>query len=90
MNTLLVSYDLNKPKQDYETLLKHLRSYGTYWHHLDSFWLVKSTETATQLRDTLKALIDTNDELLVMNVTGDGWASTGFTEKGTKWLKDHV
>ena len=36
MNTVLISYDLNQPGQDYPDLLTKLRSYGTYWHHLDS------------------------------------------------------
>ena len=86
MNTLLVGYDLNRPLQDYPRLLAYLRSGGTWWHHLDSTWLVVTTFTATQLRDALLPLIDANDELLVIDVTGRPRAWRGFDQRGSAWL----
>lgn len=90
MNTLLISYDLNRPHQDYPKLLDKLRSYGTYWHHLDSLWIIKTSESAKEMRDVLKAFIDSNDELLVVNITGDPAAWTGFSDRASKWLKDNL
>jgi len=90
MNTLLVGYDLNKPSQNYEGLIDALKSYGTWWHHLDSTWLVRTTKTPSQLRDELKELIDANDELLVMNVSGDVWATAGFEKRANDWLQEHA
>jgi hypothetical protein len=90
MNTVLISYDLNQPGQDYSDLLTKLRSYGTYWHHLDSLWIIKANETAEVLRDVLKSYLDKNDELLVVNITGNPAAWTGFSDQGSKWLEENL
>lgn len=90
MNTLLVGYDLNKPTQNYAGLIEALKSHSTWWHHLDSTWLVKTAKTPSQLRDELMELIDANDELLVMNVTGDLWASAGLQQRANDWLQENV
>ena len=48
MSILLVTYDLNKPNQDYETLYEILKSAPSWWHHLDSTWLIRTEETPNQ------------------------------------------
>lgn len=90
MNTILIGYDLNKAGQDYAELIKSIKAYGTWWHHLDSTWLIRTESSAKEVRDALKPLIDTNDELLVINVTGRAAAWSGFNEKGSNWLKEHL
>jgi hypothetical protein len=90
MGTFLVGYDLNKSGQDYGELIDTLKGFGTYWHHLDSTWIIESDLSHTEIRDLLKAHIDANDELLVVNITDDAAAWAGFNAKGSKWLKDHL
>ncbi|BBX31721.1 SinR family protein [Mycolicibacterium mageritense] len=90
MNTILVSYDLNTPGKDYDGLIKKLNSYGIYWHHLDSFWPIKTNDTHKEVRDLPRPYLGKNDELLVMNVTGDAAAWAEFTDRGGKWLKDNL
>jgi len=90
MNTLLIGYDLNKTGQDYDSLIEAIKSDGTWWHHLDSTWLVKTSQTATAVRDQLQRHIDANDELLVVDITGDAAAWYGFNEKANIWLKDNL
>lgn len=92
MNTLLVGYDLNKQGQKYEELIEFLKGDVNWWHHLDSTWLIKTEKSAAVFRDELRSnkLIDNNDEVLVINVTGDAAAWHGFNEKGSKWLKDNL
>ncbi|MBB1194940.1 SinR family protein, partial [Flavobacterium sp. SOK18b] len=54
-----IAYDLNSPGRDYSTLIDCIRSYGTWWHHLDSTWfIVSENKTASQIRDELGKLID--------------------------------
>ncbi|MFB7398811.1 hypothetical protein ACFCZR_01410 [Streptomyces rubiginosohelvolus] len=38
-------------------------------------------------RDALKAYIDSNDKLWVVDVSGDGWASVRLDAADTDWLK---
>lgn len=89
MKTLMVGYDLNKSGQNYDNLIKALKSYGTHWHHLDSTWLIRTSKTCTEVREELKSLVDRNDELLVAELSGTA-AWYGFSERGSKWLKAHL
>jgi hypothetical protein len=86
VQTLLVGYDLNRPGQDYENLIEGLKRTGVWWHHLDSTWIVRTEETPAELRDRLKPHIDTNDEVLVIDVTGRAAAWMGFCKKAGDWL----
>lgn len=90
MKTYLIGYDLNKSGQDYKDLIDKIKAtFSTWWHHLDSTWIVKSDLSAVQIRNLLKPFIDSNDELLVASLSGESaWA--GFNDKGSKWLKDHI
>lgn len=89
MKTLLVGYDLNRPGQDYSDLIEHLKSYDNWWHHLDSTWVIRTSDSAKDVRDAVKAYMDSNDKLLVVELTGVGaWA--GFNEEGSQWLFDHL
>lgn len=88
MKTLLVGYDLNKAGQDYSVLIEKLKSYGAWWHHLDSTWLIKTELSASEVRDDLKKLVDSNDELLIIDVTGRARAWSGFNARGGTWLKE--
>lgn len=90
MNTLLIGYDLNKAGQDYSELIAGIKGYGTWWHHLDSTWLIRTEHSVKEVRNTLKSLIDVNDELLVVDVTGRSAAWTGFNQKGIDWLQQHL
>ena len=90
MSTILIGYDLNKTGQDYNDLIEKIKSLGAWWHHLDSTWIVKTNQSAVAVRDMLGPLIDSNDELLVIDITGDAAAWKGFNERGSKWLKDNL
>lgn len=90
MKTLLVGYDLNTPGKDYAKLIERLKTFPTWWHYLDSTWLIRSDQTAVQVRDDLKRLIDTNDELLVIDVSGDVAAWAGFSDRAGQWIKDNI
>lgn len=90
MGTLLIGYDLNKNDADYAELIDAIKELGSaWWHHLDSTWLVKTDLSATAVRDALKPYLDSNDEMLVIDVTGDWHAWIGFNAKGSAWLKEN-
>jgi hypothetical protein len=86
MRTLLVGYDLKKPGQNYGPLYEKLKSYQTWWHALDSTWMVRADLTVVQLRDQLRPFIDSNDGLLVMDVTSDAAAWVGFSQQASDWI----
>lgn len=90
MNTLLVGYDLNKSGQKYDDLIKRLKQYSKCWHHLDSTWLIRTEDSHKTVRDTLKKLIDSNDELLVIDVAADAAAWAGFNDEAGQWIRDNL
>lgn len=89
MSSRLIGYDLSRPGQEYSDLYEAIKSYETWWHQLDSTWIIESSQTTEQIRNHLKQYVDSNDKLLVVALTGEG-AWTGFNQKGTQWLKDHL
>lgn len=90
MKSYMIGYDLNKSDKDYEGLIKKIKEIsGTWWHHLDSTWIIKTDKSAVEIRDLLKPYIDDNDELLVAHLGGEAaWA--GFNQKGAIWLKNNL
>lgn len=72
MPLFAITYDLKRPGQDYPTLWKALRDAGAQ-RALESVWMVKNNQTAIEIRDVLKGMIDTNDRLLVVDVST--WAA---------------
>lgn len=91
MSNILIGYDLNKAGQNYNALITDIQtSFPTYWHCLDSTWIVVTDLTPTQVRDHLKGHLDANDELLVIDITGKGAAWTGFAGDCSSWLKNNL
>ena len=83
-----ISYDLNSPGKDYTNLIDNIKSYGYWWHHLDSTWFIKSEKKTSEIRDHLSKFIDSNDEILVFKV-GNSWAGKGFSQRGFDWLRNN-
>lgn len=89
MTTYIVSYDLNAPGQQYKPLIEYLESLPNWWHHLDSTWVVVTPLSPAELRDTIGAFLDANDELLVVKSAGVG-AWRGFADRASQWLKSNL
>jgi hypothetical protein len=70
MKKYLISYDLDKPGQDYTDLIAALRKAGAI-KVLYSQWGLETTSTAVQIRDYLRKFIDGNDRLLVVELSGE-------------------
>ncbi|MBN8843447.1 MAG: hypothetical protein J0H88_09380 [Sphingomonadales bacterium] len=85
MAIFIISYDLRAPGRNYDGLHKALRDYA-FAKPLESFWLIESTASAGAIRNTLKAHIDKNDRLVVIEFTTNaGWATFGIQEDVMAW-----
>lgn len=90
MRTMLVGYDLNRRGQNYPGLYEALKAVPLWWHYLDSTWLLRTEESAAQLRDRLSPHIDAGDELLVIDVTNPEAAWSGFDQRASQWIRDNL
>ena len=89
MSALLISYDLNKPGQNYDKLYAKIKELRTWWHYLDSTWIVVSALTPSQAFERLKPVLDKSDSVLIVNVTGDSY-SGWLPQDAWDWLRKHV
>jgi hypothetical protein len=89
MPVYMVGYDLNNPGKDYGELIAAIKGYGTWWHHLDSTWLIVTEQTTTEVRDYVKQFMDQNDELLVTKLSG-AWATANIPKSGNDWLQKNM
>lgn len=84
-----VSYDLNTPGKKYEELYDKLRSFNGYNHIMDSTWLVCSDQSASDVFDIIKSVIDKNDNVFISKVNPNeysGWLS----QKKWDWIKRNI
>ena len=88
MNTLLISYDLIGDEQlpDYQRVFDYIKSFDGWAKPLQSVWLVKTTKSASVVRDELKSKTDSDDRILVINITGSGWATSFISKSVNEWM----
>ncbi len=70
MALFLIAYDLDKPGQNYDAMHEQLEEWGAK-RVLESTWMLNSSLTTAEMRDTLsatKGLLDSNDRLVVVRV----------------------
>lgn len=62
---LLVTYDLDKPGQNYEAVHAKIKSLGRWYHPQFSVFYLHSTLSPKQAHDAIAAVMDSNDKLIV-------------------------
>ena len=81
----LITYDLNKPGQDYSKLYETIKAMGAWWHYLDSTWLVDTSLSSGQVRDGVLKVMDQTDRVLVVRFSSD-W-SAFLTNDAADWIR---
>lgn len=85
---MLVSYDLHKPVKDYEKLHTAIKNLGSWWHYLESVWLIETNSSAAEVGKHLIQFIDKDDRLMAIRISKDydGWLPT----EAWSWLNEKV
>lgn len=86
---LLITYDLKQPGRDYAGLYEAIKRCGTsWWHYLDSAWLVDTAMAPDLVVAELRKHTDANDLLLVIKVTPpyQGW----LPKDAWEWINARV
>ncbi|MCE8042448.1 hypothetical protein HOP60_09810 [Halomonas daqingensis] len=84
MANYIVAYDLHTPGQDYKSLREAFEAYGYYYKPLRSTWLIKTTQSSEQIRNNLMRVLDSNDKLIVLKLSGEAAWTNGFDND---WLQ---
>jgi hypothetical protein len=87
MSVKLITYDLDKPGQDYTDLLKEIKSFS--WARLsESSYAVDTDLSPSQLYDRLSPYTDANDTIYVIPLHSP---YRGFGPKEVNdWLERHL
>ncbi|KGT79660.1 hypothetical protein MA20_11660 [Bradyrhizobium japonicum] len=89
--SILIAYDIHPAMEPaYDNLVQAIQSMGAWWHHLETVWIVRSDRTPEEIRDALKIYIGADDQLLVLDITGDRVGWVGVSDAGSRWLQDNV
>ena len=91
MSTLLISYDLMSPetRKDYKELIDCIKSFP-WAKPLYSVWFIKTDKSCSEVRDELKLRVDSNDKILVIDVTGKPWATYNFPKEVLDWMHSNL
>ena len=90
MFNYLISYDLIKYK-DYEKLTNAIVSISKGCvRPLESVWIIKHEGKASDIRNTLKPYIDSDDKLLVVKLTREAAWTSSLDQEDRDWLKSYL
>jgi hypothetical protein len=70
---MIITYDLVKPDTDYPDLIKAIKAYPDCLYLMRSTWFIKTDVSFEEVRNFLRTKIDTNDRLLVADLSAAAW-----------------
>lgn len=85
----IITYDLRGETKDYTGLIAAIKEEHGWWHYLESFWLLNTEKTVSELTDKLKPYLDENDRLFIYDTNTkeyNGW----LPQRAYEWLKDRI
>lgn len=89
--SILIAYDIHPAEgAAYDELVHAIQSLGAWWHHLETVWIIRSEKTPEEIRDILKQYVGIDDQLLVLDISGDRAGWVGISDAGSKWLRQNI
>lgn len=89
MRKYLISYDLRAPGRNYDDLYEVLKSAPSWWHHLESTWVIYTNESIDSWQQKIKKVIDNNDYFIIIHIDDaekNGW----LPQKAWDWLNNNL
>jgi len=82
----LITYDKKVLLKNYTALNEAIKSFGTWWHHMDNTWMIQTNNTATEVFNILAPHVSVNDRLLIIEVNKNyqGW----LKKEAWVWLNE--
>lgn len=84
----LISYDLKAPNRNYDDLYAILKTAESWWHYLESTWLIYTSDGIEAWQMRIKSAIDNNDSFIIVDVTKEprnGW----LPKKAWEWIREY-
>lgn len=87
--TYIISYDLHQPGQNYEELLKRIKSYSSWARLGGSSYVILTEKGHIEIRDHLQQGLDKNDQIFVGKISAPA-AWFGLGTEVSNWLIDKL
>lgn len=87
-NNLHISYDLNVPGQNYESVIAKIETLGNWAKIHKSFWYVNSDLTAQQACDAVWAVMDRSDTVYVADTTNNVAVWQNISPEAAQFIHD--
>lgn len=82
----IITYDLRKVGQNYDSLYEKIKSLGQVIHPLQNLWILDTGYNITVVRDQLKTTVDSNDLIFVAQLH-KGDYSAWMSQEAHTWLE---
>ena len=90
MKNYLVIYSLNQAENLYTNLISYLKSSGYWAKPFAGVWIVRTTSSASEIRDGIKARINPSDKVFVVAMHTNEWGTFNVSKEVTDWMhKNH-
>ena len=91
MTAYMITYDLNAKGQKYDEVIETIKkcSFNNAWCSFwKSSWLIKSTMTPSEIQSKIQPHLDSNDDLIVIEVKNNyqGW----LTDEEWKYIRENI
>lgn len=90
MNIYLIAFQMVSGERR-NALVSHIKEYGIWARITESVWCIKvADKTTAEIRDFLnaKSAIQSDERLIVINITNSSWASYYIPKDVAGWLKE--
>jgi hypothetical protein len=87
--TIQIHYCLKSPGGDYTAIGEYIKRLGAWAHVHESLWFAHTSKSVSQVRDELMQVVRPGDRVIVLDVTGDWWA-TNFNDEIVAWMHQHM
>ena len=89
MSCYIVTFQ-TKSEQSLNKVKVSLKSYGSYCPIDDSCWAIKTDKKASQIRDALMNLLETEERVFVVRSGTEAAWFNSYGQKHDEWLKANL
>lgn len=84
----MISYDLNKPGQNYDNVHEAIEGLGVWCHYLESTYLVNTSLSLDDVQSKVTSCLDASDRMIICEINKpiNGWLS----EEQWNWINSNL
>lgn len=90
MSTYIITYKLEDYDKYYLHLSERIKRFPKWIKPFSRTWVVRSSLSASRIRDVLSNIINEEGAIIVIEVTNSEWAGLNLRPSVVEWLKNNT